>query len=105
MSTGRPDWAQPAPLTAGKEPGWLQLSARGPRPDRCFVLELMESVLLQRAEPLHRLPALAAVLRNKAGRRVRPDAKPRTRTAAGHASCRAWAPPRVRGQPRIKGAA
>ncbi|KAG2500662.1 hypothetical protein HYH03_001428 [Edaphochlamys debaryana] len=44
---------------------WISLGARGPRPDRSFLLELLEGVLLQRAPAIHRLPGLALAVRVK----------------------------------------
>lgn len=43
-------------------------SLRSPPPDKRFLLDLLEGVLLQRSAAFYRLPSLAFALKNKVGR-------------------------------------
>ncbi|KAG2443720.1 hypothetical protein HXX76_002066 [Chlamydomonas incerta] len=52
-------------LGEDKEVGWIQLPPKAPRPDDTFLYEMLEGVLLQRAGAIHKLPALARVVRHK----------------------------------------
>lgn len=52
-------------VPADKEVGWIQLPPKAPRPDDTFLYEMLEGVLLQRAGAIHRLAALARVVRHK----------------------------------------
>ena len=47
--------------SAGSSSTWLKT----PPPSRTFLLDLLESVLLHRAEVFHRLPQLTVALRQK----------------------------------------
>ncbi len=50
----------------GQQANWLKCTA----PSRTFLLDLLESILLQRAQAFHKLPPLAVALRQRVSRRL-----------------------------------
>ncbi len=58
----------PAPTAAERKETH---SLRSPPPDKRFLLDLLEGVLLQRSAAFYRLPSLAFALKNKVGRERR----------------------------------